>query len=374
MDNIPLLIGPLGMFYVPFLVGVLAICLGIWHERKKKGERKGRGWKYLMFSVIGILSFFAGFYLGDEMHLGYLIFKSSGGPLTIFPFALIIYALLFLVGLHISRERSLGFVLKVFGISFLFFFLAFYGLMAYGAHEHYYAKYISVDKLSAPSDYLNLTEEELEKYPSLKEAIEQAEKNEMGVVRLHPNEWQRIETSLGRAWLHTIKIGDEYYKIEFHCSLASKKLPEVPERYASVTEEDLEECSILKRGKELADKFADRGKPFKMSISLDEWLGIEDFLDKKGLRTIVFGREYYEFELISNLIVQKYYANITKEELEEYPSLKEAIELANKSENGRAGLKVHPDEWGRIGNFLSEKGSHNIKIGDECYGVGFICA
>ena len=373
--NILLLIGPLGMFYVPFLVGVLAICLGIWHERKKKEERRGRGWKYLMFSVIGILSFFAGFYLGDEMHLGYLIFKSSGGPLTIFPLALIIYALLFLVGLYISRERSLGFVLKAFGISFLFFFLAFYGLMAYGAHEHYYAKYISVDKLSgAPSDYLNLTEEELEKYPSLKDAIEQAEKNKMGVVSLHPNEWQRIETSLGRAWLHTIKIGDEYYKIEFHCRLASKELPEVPERYASVTEEDLEEYSILKREKELADKFADRGKPFKMSISLDEWLGIEDFLDKKGLRTFEIGGEYYEFELISNLIVQKYYANITKEELEEYPSLKEAIELANKSENGRAGLKVHPDEWGRIGNFLSEKGSYNIKIGDECYEIGFICA
>jgi len=375
--NILLLIGPLGMFYVPFLVGILAICLGIWHERKKKEEgrrRRRRGWKYLMFSVIGILSFFAGFYVGDEMHLGYLIFKSSGGPLTIFPFALIIYTLLFLVGLHISRERSLGFVLKVFGISFLFFFLAFYGLMAYGAHEHYYAKAISVHKLSAPSDYLNLTEEELEKYPSLKEAIEQAEENNIGVVNLHPNEWQRIETSLGRAWLHTIKIGDEYYKIQFRCSLASQKLPEVPTDYVNVTEEELERHSILKKGMELADKFADRGKPFKMSLSLDNWLRIEDFLDKKGLRTFEIGGEYYEFELISNLIIQKYYANITKEELEEYSSLKEVIELANKSENGRAGLKVHPDEWERIGNFLSEKGSHNIKVGDEYYGVGFICA
>ena len=68
------------------------------------------------------------------------------------------------------------------------------------------------------------------------------------------------------------------------------------------------------------------------------------------------------------------YLNLTEEELEKYPSLKEAIELANKSENGRTYLKVHPDEWGRIGNFLSEKGSHNIKIGEECYVVGFICA
>ncbi|MBE0517187.1 MAG: DMT family transporter [Methanophagales archaeon] len=362
------------IFFIFPLIGVLAICLGIWHERKKEVERRGRGWKYLMFSIIGILSFFAGFYLGDEMQLGYLIFKATGGLLAIFPFALIIYALLFLVGLYISKEHSFGFGLKVFGISFLFLFLAFQGIMAYGAHEHYYAKYISVRTLSAPSDYINLTAEELERYPAIKEAIEQAEKNKMGVVSLHPNEWQRIETSLGRAWLHTIKIGDEYYKIEFHCSLASKKLPEVPERYANVTEEDLEEYSILKRGKELADKFADRSKPFKMSISLDEWLRIEDFLDKKGVRTIEFGEEYYEFELISNLIVQKYYANITEEELEEYPALKKVIEDANRSENGRAGLKVHPDEWGRIGVFLDEKGSHNIKVGDEYYGVGFICA
>jgi len=221
MDNISLLIGPLGMFYVPFLVGILAICLGIWHERKKKEEgRRRRGWKYLMFSVIGILSFFAGFYLGDEMHLGYTIFKSSGGPLTIFPFALIIYTLLFLVGLHISRERSLGFILKVFGISFLFFFLTFYGLMAYGAHEHYYAKYISVDKLSAPSDYLNLTEEELEKYPSLKEAIELANKSENGRARLkvHPDEWERIGNFLSEKGSHNIKVGNEYYGVGLICA------------------------------------------------------------------------------------------------------------------------------------------------------------
>ena len=219
--NILPLIGPLGMFYIPFLIGVLTICLGIWYERKKEVERRRRGWKYLMFSVIGILSFFAGFYLGDEMHLGYIIFKSSGGPLTIFPFALIIYALLFLVGLHISRERSLGFVLKVFGISFLFFFLAFYGLMAYGAHEHYYAKYISVHKLSgAPSDCLNLTEEDLERYPTLKKAIELANKSENGRagLKVHPDEWGRIRAFISEKGSYNIRLGEEYYGVGFICA------------------------------------------------------------------------------------------------------------------------------------------------------------
>jgi hypothetical protein len=289
---------PFLTFLFPLLIGILAICLGMWYERKKGAERKGRGWKYLMFSVIGILSFFAGFYLGDEMHLGYLIFKATGGLLAIFPFALTIYAVLFFLGLYISREHSLGFGLKVFGLSFLFFFLAFYGLMAYGAHEHYYAKYISVEKFGAPKEYLNIAEEELEKYPFLKEAIEVAYKNKSSKINLHPEKWLQLEASLGIKDGKTIKIGEEYYKVH----------------------------------------------------------------------------------LLSGLIVQKYeilpseYVNITKEELEEYQALKKAIEDANKSEDGRAGLKVHPDEWGRIQAFLTEKGSYNIKVGDEYYEVGFICA
>lgn len=372
--NIPLLIGPLGMFYIPFLVGVLAICSGIWYERAKKVEIRGMKWKYIMFSIIGFLSFFAGFYLGDEMHLGYLIFKIGGGPLAIFPFVLIIYGLLFFLGLYILRERSVGFVLKVFGISFIFLFLAFYGIMGYGAHEHYNTKYMSVERLSLPGDYLNLTEGELEKYPPLKGAIDEVGENKMGVVSLHPNEWQHIETSLIQGALHTIKISDEYYKIKFICRLASQKLHEIPGECVNVTKEESDEYSILKKGIELADKFADNGQPFEMSISLDEWLRIEDFLDKKGSKTIEFGGEYYKFKLISDLRVQKYYATITEEELESYPTLKKSIELANKNENGRAGLKVHPDEWGQIKTVLSEKGSRNIQIGDEYYGVGFICA
>jgi len=362
------------MFFAVPLICILAICLGIWYEKRKEVERRGRKVKYLVFSVIGLLSFFGGLCLGEGVHLGYLLFKASGGPLAIFPFALMIYALLFSLGLYLSKERSPGFVLKAFGISLLFLFLAFYGFMAYGAHEHYYAKHISVHKVSAPSDYLNLTVEELEQYPALKEAIVQADEKKMGVVNVHPEEWKRIGTSLGRAWLQTIKIGDEYYKLEFLCRLTSKKLPEVPKEYVSVTEEEFEGYSILKKAKERANKFVDEEGHSRMSISINEWLQLEDFFDQKGEKTIEIGREYYEFELISELRVQKYYATLTEEELDEYPSLKNAIEAANKSEDGRAGLKVHPDEWERISDFLSEKGSHNIRVGDEYYEVGFICA
>lgn len=111
------------VFAVP-LICILAIGLGIWYEKKQEIEKRERKKKYLAFSVIGLLSFFVGVCLGEGLHLGSVIFKASGGPLTIFPFALIIYAFLFILGLYLSKERSLGFVLKAFGISFLFLFLA----------------------------------------------------------------------------------------------------------------------------------------------------------------------------------------------------------------------------------------------------------
>lgn len=200
------------MFPAVPLICILAICLGIWYEWKKEVERKGRGWKYFMFSLIGALSFMAGFYLGDEMQLGYLIFKATGGPSTIFPFALIIYALLFFLGLYISKEHSLGFGLKAFGISFLFFFLAFYGIMAYGAHDHYYAKAISIEKFEVPKEYVNVSEEELDEYPALKKAIEDARKSEdsRATLKVHPEEWERIRAFLTEKGSYNIKVGDEY--------------------------------------------------------------------------------------------------------------------------------------------------------------------
>lgn len=335
----------------------------------------GRGWKYLMFSIIGIFSFFAGFYVGDVMQLGYLVFKIGGGPFAIFPFALAIFAILFSLGVYISKEYSIGFVLKVFGISFLFFILAYFSIFAYSAHGHYYAKYIGVDKLSGePENCLNLTETELEKYPSLKDAILLAGKNEKSVTNLRPEEWQQIVTSLNQENLHTINISNEYYSVKFSCRLTSRKLSEVPEEYATITEKELTDFPLIKKAKELSNKYSNWGneQPFRMSITFDTWLQIEDFFNQKGLKTIEFEGEYFEFGLTSDLIIKKYYVNITDEELEEHPDLKKAIESAEKSDDGRTILKVHPDEWEKIDAFLSEKGSKNIKVGDTYYRVWFI--
>lgn len=90
--------------------------------------------------------------------------------------------------------------------------------MAYGAHEHYYAKFISVEKFGVPKEYVIVAEEGLEKYPSLKDAIEVAYKNKSSKINLHPEKWLQLEASLGIKDGETIKIGDEYYKVGFICA------------------------------------------------------------------------------------------------------------------------------------------------------------
>lgn len=365
------------------LIWIPAICIGLWYVGRRFVERRGDRWRYLMFSIIGIVSYLSGFFLGDELGLGYLIFKVTGGPLAIAPFAFSIFAVLFSLKLYRSKKYTLGFILKAFGIALLFFILAFFSIFAYSAYSHLHSTYISVDE-GIPGNYINLSESDLEKYPSLKEAIMYAEKNKTtGLVSLHPKDWEQIITSLDPERWHTnqrdneyFNIGDNYYWMKLSCRLATQKLPEVPKENIYATEEELTEYPILKTGKRLADKRTEEEQPFKMIISFDNWLQLEEFFDREKFRTIEFGGEYYEFEIISELSVRKCYIEITEEELADFPDFKKAIELANKSENGHATLKIHPDEWRRIDDFLSEKGSHTytIKVGDEYYGFGFTCA
>ncbi|MGM0771971.1 MAG: hypothetical protein ACQESU_10275, partial [Halobacteriota archaeon] len=58
---------------------------------------------------------------------------------------------------------------------------------------------------------------------------------------------------------------------------------------------------------------------------------------------------------------------VTEEELKDYPALKEAIET-------QTYVKANSGEWERTIEFLEDKGSSVIKVGDEYYGVGFTTA
>ncbi len=58
---------------------------------------------------------------------------------------------------------------------------------------------------------------------------------------------------------------------------------------------------------------------------------------------------------------------ITEEELNQYSVLKEAIKSLT-------GVKVKPDEWKRTDDFLDQKGSRFVKVGEEYYEIYFVTA
>jgi len=64
--------------------------------------------------------------------------------------------ILFAAGLIVSKERSFGFILKTFAISFAALFLISAVFFVWSALEHYYAKYIDAGKLQTPPDELSL--------------------------------------------------------------------------------------------------------------------------------------------------------------------------------------------------------------------------
>ncbi len=165
-------------------------------------------WKYLLFLSIGILSFYiSGFLLG--------ILSETYGigihGLEAVSFMLFTYIILLAAGLIVSKERSFGFILKAFAISFAAMFLISVAFFAWGAYEHANAKWISAQRLqTAPDKFVIITEEELNQYPALKEAI----KSQSG-VKVKADEWNRTIDFLDRKGSRVIRIDDVYYEIGF---------------------------------------------------------------------------------------------------------------------------------------------------------------
>lgn len=164
--------------------------------------------KYLLFLSIGILSFYiSGFLLG--------ILSETYGigihGLEAVSFMLFTYVIMLAAGLIVSRERSFGFILKAFAISFAAMFLISVAFFAWGAYEHANAKWISAQKLQTePDKFVIITEEELKQYPALKEAI-----GSQSVEKVKVDEWNRTIDFLNQKGSRFIKVGKEYYEIGF---------------------------------------------------------------------------------------------------------------------------------------------------------------
>ncbi|MDI6903162.1 MAG: hypothetical protein QMC77_05430 [Methanocellales archaeon] len=81
----------------------------------------------------------------------------------------------------------------------------------WGAHEHYHAKGITAHKLqNTPDEFVDITEDELDEFPALKEAIISQEP-----VKVHPDEWMRTIDFLNEKGSWFIRFNGEYYEILF---------------------------------------------------------------------------------------------------------------------------------------------------------------
>lgn len=164
--------------------------------------------KYLLFLSIGILSFYiSGFLLG--------ILSETYGigihGLEAVSFMLFTYVILLAAGLIVSRERSFGFILEAFAISFAAMFLISVAFFAWGAYEEVNIKWIDAQRLqTAPDKFVIITEEELNQYPALKEAI-----RSQSVVKVKADEWKRTIDFLDQKGSRFVKVGEEYYEIGF---------------------------------------------------------------------------------------------------------------------------------------------------------------
>ncbi|UGV41864.1 hypothetical protein J7W08_02525 [Methanococcoides orientis] len=156
--------------------------------------------KYIFFFCIGIFTFYLSGYVLRGFH----------PPQNIY-LMLLIYGILFGIGILFSKERSSVFVVNAFVISFVALLLISAGFFAWGAYGHMNSKSISAHRLDyVPEDFVVVTQEELNDYPALKETIET-----QSYVKASPGEWRRTIEFLEEKGSSVIKVGDEYYGIGF---------------------------------------------------------------------------------------------------------------------------------------------------------------
>jgi len=178
------------------------------YERKYTDRIRGMEWKYLLFLAIGILSFYISGFLHGILSKTYGIGIHG---LEAVSFMLFTYVILLAVGLIVSKERSFGFILKAFSISFAAMFLISVAFFAWGAYEEVNIKWIDAQRLqTVPDKFVIITEEELNQYPALKEAI----RSQSG-VKVKADEWKRTIDFLEQKGSKVIKVDEIYYEIGF---------------------------------------------------------------------------------------------------------------------------------------------------------------
>lgn len=224
-------------------------------------------------------------------------------------------------------------------------------LLGWAGYQHYHSKAIHVTKIEEPN-YLNLTSK-LEEYPPLREAV-----NEAGAeVQLSVGEYFRIRNLVGSS--DYLKINGTVYRVHLTWAAEGSKVEEA-DNFTTVSREELENCTIVEDIiMSIIENEPDTkiyGERYPKYRAISYYKSAEELHKAKDLvrvsNVIKFEGEYYEVIVETNLSLSRYQSprcmHVTKEQLEEYPTLQKALEQASESESGEAALKTPPEEWREI--------------------------
>lgn len=110
-----------------------------------------------------------------------------------------------------NKENPYISIAKAVGLLVVVFFLLFAAFFTWSAYNHMYSKAIDARLLdTVPDEFAVVTEEELNDYPALKEAMDT-----QSYVKANPQEWSKTIDFLDEKGSYVVKFKDEYYEIGF---------------------------------------------------------------------------------------------------------------------------------------------------------------
>lgn len=259
------------------------------------------------------------------------------------------------------------YILMVFGALFLILCL-FFAFFAWGAYQHYHSKAIDIEKIQLPK-CLNLTSK-LKQYPLLQKAINLSdERVDLGISPEELSEFKEVFNSYSY-----LEVDGKYYRIDLVKEISVKKLKQKPENYTRVSSEELESYPFLKDmiNKAKAEHPKVIGIHLYLGATVEELHKAKEFVEKRG-SIIEFDGGYYELVVRTELVLTRFHypsdcMSVTEQQLINYPTLKKALELADKS--GSAILDAPPEEWKETASFIQGC----IEYNGSYYRVGFMTA
>ncbi|MGP8330122.1 MAG: hypothetical protein ACT6FF_07380 [Methanosarcinaceae archaeon] len=196
----------IGMLLNGGLFGILLsllICSYLLHYVIKyySNEKYSSTFVFVTFAA-SILIFLIGFIGGAFLPLQY---SGYFGPFFLLLIILATGSIIF------KNDRHMRFALTAFTISFATIFLVFGATFALAEYNHINSTGISAHLLqTAPDEFVVLTEQDLNEYPAIRDAI-----TNHGTVEVKLDEWEQIRIFLDEKGSYAVKFGDEYYKLGF---------------------------------------------------------------------------------------------------------------------------------------------------------------